>query len=136
MESVRHISSRRVARLDPLFPGYLFVHMGPLETDPRCWDAVRWTPGVRLILGTPDTPVPVPNEVIETIQARVKEHGFVCPGPQFTRGSQVRFRHGPLTGLEAVFERQMSRAGRVRVLLRLLGQQRGVEVNEYDLESA
>ncbi len=108
--------------------------MGPLEIDPRCWDAVRWTPGVRLILGTPDTPVP--NEVIETIQARVSEAGYVRPGPQFTCGSQVRFRHGPLAGLEAVFERQMSRAGRVRVLLKLLGQQRGVEVNEYDLESA
>jgi hypothetical protein len=43
---------------------------------------------------------------------------------------------GSLAGLEAVFDRPMSRSGRVRVLMELLGQQRGVEVDILDLESA
>ena len=47
-------------------------------------------------------------------------------------GTRVRIRRGPLEGLEAIFDRPMSRAGRVRVLLDLLGQQRRTEVDEVD----
>ncbi len=136
IEVVRRYRTRRVTRIEPLFPGYLFVQMDPVDLNPSCWHTVRWTPGVRLILGTEDTPVPLPDSVIEAIQTRVKELGFVRPGVGFAAGSRVRIRYGPLAGLEAVFDRQMSRAGRVRVLLELLGQQRSVEVELVDLESA
>jgi len=38
--------------------------------------------------------------------------------------------------LEAVFARPLSRQGRVRVLVELLGGRRGVEVDELDLDPA
>jgi len=136
VEIVRLRGARRVARLEPLFPGYLFVQMVPWSVDPRAWHAVRWNPGVRTVLGTGETPVPVPDDVIIAIQDRVRDVGFIRPGPRFSGGSRVRIRNGLLAGLEATFDRPMSRAGRVRLLLDLLGQERGVEVDEIDLESA
>lgn len=124
------------AHLEPLFPGYLFVQMARWNLDPAGWQTVRWSPGVRAILGCGEVPVAVPDEVMAELQSRVAELGFVRPGPRFSGGTRVRIRNGPLAGLEAVFDRPMSRAGRVRVLLELLGQQRAVEVDEVDLESA
>jgi len=128
--------SRRVARLEPLFPGYLFVRLEPTAENPRPWYTVRWSPGVRCILTVDDTPVPVPNAVIDAIQDRVRDFGFIRLRNPFRRGMTVRIMRGPFEGLGAVFDRSMSRAGRVRVLLELLGQQRSVEVDALDLESA
>lgn len=136
IEVVRRYGGRRVARVEPLFPGYLFVQLSPWEVNPAGWSAVQWSPGVRRILGTEEVPVPVPDETIATIKTRMSDFGFIRPGPRFVSGSQVRFRHGPLVGLEAIFEGPMSREGRVRVLLELLGQPRLIEVDEVDLETA
>lgn len=135
LEVVRRSGDGRSARLEPLFPGYLFVGLGRPPV-PGGWDAVRWTPGVRRVLGTEDAPVPVPDEVIATIQARVGDLGFVRQGVRFQSGCRVTIRSGPLRGLEAVFDRPLSRAGRVRVLLELLGQPCSVEVDDLELESA
>jgi transcriptional antiterminator RfaH len=125
----------RRPRLEPLFPGYLFVGLeNPLT--PYQWEAVRWAPGVQRVLGVAEDPVPVPDEVIVRIQERVREHGFVRQRARFHHGLRVTIRSGPLRGLEAVFDRPMSRAGRVRVLLELLGHPCSVEVDERELESA
>ncbi len=123
-------------RLEPLFPGYLFVQMQAIEVDPKHWHVVRWTPGVRRILGTEDAPVQMPIEAIEAIRARVSELGFVRPGPRFTPGARVRLRSGPLEGLEAIFDRPAAKDGRVRVLLELLGQVGRAEVDESSLDAA
>ncbi|MDR7470924.1 MAG: transcription termination/antitermination NusG family protein [Armatimonadota bacterium] len=136
IEVTRRNGGRRLSRLEPLFPGYLFVHVPPLRSDPRVWHIVRWSPGVRSILGSGGIPVPVPEEVIGAIQERVGELGYIKPGLRFSPGARVRILNGPLQGLEAIFDRPMSRAGRVRILLELLGQQRAVEVDALDLELA
>ena len=134
IETIRSGPARRIAALEPLFPGYLFVHLDSVERDPTCWRAVRWAPGVRSILGTDETPIAVPHEAVEAIQERVKPHGFVRLGIPFQPRSPVRFQSGPLAGLEAIFERPLSRWGRARVLMTLLGRKTGVEVDVLDLE--
>ena len=136
-ESVRRRNGiRGPARLEPLFPGYLFVRMQAIDVNPSLWNLLRWTPGVRRILGTDGMPAPMPMDAIEVIQARISELGFVRPGIRYTTGARVRIRSGPLAGLAGIFDRPMSRTGRVRVLLELLGQLRRAEVDEVDLESA
>lgn len=127
---------RGAVRLEPLFPGYLFVQLPALDVNPGHWHIARWTPGVRRMLGTEHTPVPVPEEAMNVIRARVQELGFARPGVRFTPGTRVRIRSGPLAGLEAVFDGPISREGRVLVLLELLGQVGRAEVNDLDLESA
>ena len=137
VESVRlRKAMRGPTRLEPLFPGYLFVRMPALDADPSYWHLVQWTPGVRRILGIEGSPVPMPPEAIEAIQARIQALGFVRPGLRFWTGDRVRIRSGPLEGLEGVFDRPMSKGGRVRVLLELLGQMRHAELDELNLESA
>jgi transcriptional antiterminator RfaH len=135
-ESLRRDGRGAGARLEPLFPGYLFVQLEALELNPGNWHTARWTPGVRRILGTEDTPVPMPPDAMETIEAQVRELGFVRPGARFATGARVRLRSGPLAGLEAIFDRPISREGRVLVLLELLGQLGRAEVDEARLEAA
>src|SRR5262252_8505194 len=71
---------RAAARLEPLFPGYLFVQLPTLAADPGQWHIARWTPGVRRILGTEGIPVPMPAAAMDIIRAQVEEFGFVRPG--------------------------------------------------------
>ncbi len=136
IEVIRRYRARRVARLEPLFPGYLFVQLEGMDCNPGPWNAVRWTPGVKSILGAEGSPMPVPDAVIDAIKTRVKELGFVRPGPPFEPNTRVLIRRGPLAGFEAVFERLLSSSGRVLVLMDLLGQQRRVQVDAVDLELA
>jgi transcriptional antiterminator RfaH len=136
IEVTRHYGPRRLTRLEPLFPGYLFVQLECLDRNPIRWDAVRWAPGVKSILNSGGMPTSVPDSVIDAIKIRVQDLGFVRPGLRFGRNDRVLIRCGPLAGLEAVFERPLSSAGRVLVLMRLLGQQRRVQVDAADLELA
>ena len=136
IEADRSRRRRPGITLEPLFPGYLFVPMEHCEGGLEDWHTVQWTPGVRLILGTDGTPVPVPGDVMVAIQERVSEYGFVRRGEPFQPCARVRFRTGPLVGLDALFEECLSRAGRVRVLMTLLGRQTRIEVDALDLECA
>jgi len=136
IETIRSRRGRRIAVLEPLFPGYLFVKMGPPDSTPSTWRRVRWTPGVIRILGADTGPLPVPDGAIEAIQARVSKLGFVRRDIRFGRSSKVIIRRGPFAGLEALFERPLGRAGRVRVLMALLGGECFVDVDAVDIESA
>ena len=136
IEAVRSRRRRPGMALEPLFPGYLFVRMEHADGGLGNWHTVQWTPGVRLILGTDGTPVPLPGDVMAAIQERVSEHGFVRRGDPFQPRARVRFRTGPLVGLDALFEESLSRSGRVRVLMTLLGRQTRIEVDALDLECA
>ncbi len=136
IEVTRRCRSHCTSFLEPLFQGYLFVQLEPLEFNPSVWHAVRWTPGVKYILGNEDTPVPVSNDVVNSIQERVKDLGFVRPGLRFAQNDRVVFQRGPFVGLEAVFDGTLSRSGRVRVLMELLGHSRTVQVDAIDLELA
>jgi len=131
IELVRRRAGGRVAVLEPLFPGYVFMRM---RLDPMSWNAVRWTPGVRRVLGNAGWPVEVSEELIDTIAQRMAGLGFVRIGLNLTVGMRVRVMTGPFAGLEGVFERPTSRAGRVRVLLDLLGAPRRLEIDPLDLE--
>lgn len=136
LEVVERRAGTYHASLEPLFPGYLFVRLGPFDRQPETWNAVRWSPGVRNILGIAGQPVPVPEEAIEAIRGRMGTSGFVRPGLRFEPGDRVRFRTGPMIGLEAILDRQASKTGRVQVLLSLLTGAVRIETDELDLELA
>jgi transcriptional antiterminator RfaH len=136
IELTRTRKRRHRPVLEPLFPGYLFIRMECIEENPRSWHAVRWTPGVLLVLGTEGIPTPIATGVVEAIHERVSERGYVRPGIPFHPHARVRFRSGVLVGLDALFEGPTSRSGRVRVLMSLLGRQTGIEVDLLDLECA
>ncbi len=127
----RREGSRRWQAPEPLFPGYLFAHFVP---EPQLVDRIRWTPGVKKILGDGEAPIPVPEEVVLSLQERGGERGCIVPGPRFAPGMRVRFKGGALVHLEGIIERPASRADRVRVLLELLNTRASVEVDIAELE--
>lgn len=131
IEVVRSHAGRRYHSLEPLFPSYLFFNA---RLTPAAWNAVRWTPGVRRILGDGERPIAVPDDFIETIRQRMEPLGFIRPGSNLACGARVRVKDGPFAGLEGIFERPTSRHGRVRVLLWVLGNRTPVELDDLNLE--
>ncbi len=132
IETVRGRWGKRLAAVEPMFPNYMFIRM---NDSPEILDAVRWTPGVRRLLGDGGLPLPVPDELVEAIRSRADRLGVVRVGRNWYPGREIRVLCGPLGDMEGVFERHTSRAGRVRVLLRILGFHTPVEVDEADLEA-
>jgi transcriptional antiterminator RfaH len=136
VEVGRRRASGSAKYLEPLFPGYVFVGLPPLGHAPAEWSAVNWTPGVLRVLSVGAVPVPVPQSFIERIEERIADCGFVRLPSVFANGMKVRVRGGSFDGIEAVFDQPLSRRGRVRVLLDLLGQPAPVELDEDCLEPA
>jgi transcription elongation factor/antiterminator RfaH len=102
---------------EPLFPGYLFVH---LDVNTADWLGVRSSPGVAYFLGCGESPSAIPEDLIAAIRLRADPLGTERYRPAFRRGDLVIIRNGPFTGLEAVFDGCLSARGRVRVFLEIL----------------
>jgi transcriptional antiterminator RfaH len=97
----------------PLFPCYVFAQFD-LQT--RYFD-VKYMPGVQGIVSAGCDPLAVPIEVVEEIKRRAID-GFVKIEPrQFDNGERVRVVEGHFRGFEAIFERYLSGAERVAILL-------------------
>jgi transcriptional antiterminator RfaH len=124
------VQQRSGRKKKPFFPHYLFARLDPtsgLMTD------VRWTPGLRYIVRAGKRPVRVPDDVVEHIRHRLSKMEVVRPGDRFKEGDVVRIAHGPLEGLEAVFDRHLSAEGRVQILLQLMNRLVTTEVGAGDL---
>jgi transcriptional antiterminator RfaH len=133
IEVAHRRARRRVVALEPLFPSYLFIRMA--DEWPG-WCMVIWTPGVRAVLGAGERPLPVPDDVIWSIQERVARLGFIRVRSPFAPGTPIRILDGPLAGLGGLFQRPVSRDGRVRVLLDILNRSVPIEIDALALERA
>jgi transcription antitermination factor NusG len=91
--------SDRIRELElPLFSGYLFCRLSPLQrTLP-----VLTTPGVQGILGIGRRPTPIPDHEVAMVQAIVKSGLPAHPWPFLAVGQRVRINHGSLTGYEGI----------------------------------
>ncbi|MCY1273732.1 Transcription antitermination protein RfaH [compost metagenome] len=96
-------------RSEPLFPGYLFIHLDRVEDN---WLPIRSTRGVSQIVSFGNQPIPVPNEVIERLQNRTISE----PAPVFAEGDRVIIDNEAFQNIDAIF---MARDGEERVLLLL-----------------
>lgn len=111
--------ARRVREVQrPLFPGYLFV---ALDLARDRWRPVQSTFGVRSIIMDGDRPRAVPIGLVESMIAGAAS-GY---RDELAVGDEVRFLSGPFADrLGRLLE--MDAAGRVRVLLEILGAEREV----------
>lgn len=101
-------------RVEPMFPTYLFTEIDPEVSALR----VRYLPGVKDFLRADARPQPIPPEIIALLRERTGSDGVFEPPPRrFQPGERVRIEYGPLAGLDAVFERELSGPERVAVLL-------------------
>lgn len=121
---------RKVMIRVPLFPGYLFVKtdLNPYEH----LEIVKTAGAVRLI-GTHESPVPVPEPTIESLKIMVAGNNEISTGCRLQKGDRVIVVSGPFTGVTGTFVRYSGK-GRVVVNIEALGQYAGVDVNEEDVE--
>lgn len=118
---------RRVRRqvVVPLFPGYVFVKFDPMFQ----YRAVQYAIGVRRVVTFGDTFARVDSSIIEAMRARITQECVqVSNSSSFQPGQKVRIHEGPLQGLEAVFESEMSDRRRVTLLLETVAYQARVVV--------
>ncbi|MNZ59762.1 Transcription antitermination protein RfaH [compost metagenome] len=94
---------------EPMFPGYLFIHLDRVEDN---WLPIRSTRGVSHIVSFGNQAIPVPTEVIDRLQTGESTN----PAPVFEKGDKVVINEEGLQNLEAIF---VARDGEERVLLLL-----------------
>ena len=99
--------------VSPLFPCYVFLRFD-VELDYRL---IKYTRGVKSILGTAFEPSIVPDEVIGSIVTHM-ENGVITLKPaELKSGEKVYIKAGPLEGLNAIFEKELKGTERVSILL-------------------
>ncbi|MBY6070804.1 transcription/translation regulatory transformer protein RfaH [Marinobacter salsuginis] len=112
---------KRSKKLEPLFPGYLFVNLE--QTDPR-WSKLRSTRGVLRIVGFANKPAPISDAVIQHIKESldsVAEQGGI------KAGQAVQLNEGPFEGINAIFQSYDGEA-RAIVLINFMQKQQVVSV--------
>jgi transcriptional antiterminator RfaH len=97
----------------PLFPCYLFARFD-LQ---RSYFDVKYLPGVQGIVSAGSDPLAVPPYVIEEIRRRGIDGVIKLEEKPFDNGERVRVVEGPFRGFEAIFDRYLSGADRVAILL-------------------
>jgi len=133
----------RSAHECPHFPGYLFARMDLQVTGPG---VLQWTPGLGRFVEFGGQPGSVPESFILELKRRLEQirgaGGLTRGGVE--HGTLVKIISGPFEGYEAIFDRCVSGAERVRVLLRLIQEYRPgrdqrhlipVELNADSLET-
>ena len=115
----------RSKKYKPYFPGYLFVRMD-LEVTGLSY--FQWMPHTIGLVTFGGEPAVVPEHLIQAISRRLKDiaesGGEVFDG--LKKGDIVWINGGPFSGYTAIFESRLSGSERVRVLLKLLNDQRNI----------
>lgn len=112
---------KRSKKLEPLFPGYLFVNLE--QTDPM-WSKLRSTRGVLRIVGFANKPAPISDAVIQHIKESldsVAEQGGIKPG------QAVQLSEGPFEGINAIFQ-SYDGEERAIVLVNFMQKQQSIRV--------
>ena len=127
---------RRAGRssVRPYFPCYLFAYA---DLEVVGMSRLNWTPGMRHVVGFAGAPACVDARVVDAIRQRV-EHPLALDehGERMEYGDSVVITAGPFQDVDAIFDRRLSSAGRVRVLIQLLQQWTPVEMEARALRKA
>jgi len=97
----------------PLFPQYVFLRCDLTAN----YFQIRYTPGVVSFVTAGHDPQPVPESIIESVRARCTDDVVHLNHAPFREGEVIQILTGPFRGFDAVFERYLSGAERVAILL-------------------
>lgn len=114
-------AGKRTRKLEPLFPGYLFINLEP--SDPQ-WGKLRSTRGVLRVVSFANKPAAIADEVIQHIRDSlntVAEQGGIRPG------QSVELDEGPFKGIRAIFQ-SYDGEERAVVLISFMQKQQRVKV--------
>lgn len=80
-----------------------------------------------------DGPVPIQEEIIETIRARIKD-GVVEMDEDFQAGDRIIITEGPLAGMVGIFQRSTGSNDRVSILMTTIKYQSHVLIDRQHIE--
>jgi transcription antitermination factor NusG len=125
--------SKRDQLRQRLFPGYMFFKVP--EHFVR-WELVRWAPGVQRVLHVDGAPGVIADTVVDHIRERLADSSLQQAKPRFQRGDVVVIERGPLTAVDAIFDRELDSASRVQILVNMMGRSLPVRIDLEDLSRA
>jgi transcriptional antiterminator RfaH len=102
-------------KIKPFFPGYGFIYFD----FPAQYQLVRYTRGVKRVVGNRNVPIPIPEEVINEIKSREID-GLIelyKYGEEPDIGDEIEVMEGPLKGLRGIFKKELTAKERVLILL-------------------
>ncbi|RCK76396.1 MAG: Transcriptional activator RfaH [Anaerolineae bacterium] len=127
-----HPINPRARKIQPYFPGYLFVHVDLYVLGLSYF---KWMPYTQGLVCFGEEPAIVPEHLI--LELKRKVHVIAEAGGEFFNGLKsgetVYIRQGPFAGYEAIFDTRIPGSERVRVLLKLLYDHRQVPL-ELDVK--
>lgn len=108
-------------RIKSFFPSYEFVCFDfPLQ-----YQLVKYTRGVKRVVGNREGPIPVPDRVLNEIRSREVAGliEFEKYGAEPDPGDEIEVVEGPLKGLKGIFQKQVDEKQRVLILLNYVSYQ-------------
>jgi len=127
-KTVRH--ARKLTTIEsPYFPRYLFII---LDLGRDQWRTVNGTFGVSRLVMCGDQPHAVPRGVVEELIELADARGILQLGTKLRVGERVRLLAGPFSDQLGILD-HLDDAGRVRVLLHILGRQVATSTNVNNL---
>ena len=128
---MRRVGARQIQVRTPLFPGYVFIDP---QTVAQSWRPINSTLGIsRLLTGQGGRPARLPAGFVAALLRGCDEAGVFAGRPALNPGDTVEVVSGPFLGLVAEVV-EMTSAGRVRLLLDLLGRSVRAEADLLDLD--
>ena len=112
---------RQDDRISPFFAGYAFLRF----QYPEEFRLVKYTRGVKKVVGNQMGPTPIPEEMIEQIKEREVDGVIELEkyGEEPEVGDEIQIMEGPLKGLTGIFKREMTQSERVLILLNYVAYQ-------------
>ncbi len=124
----------REKRVRPFFPGYAFL----LFDFPGQYQTVKYTRGVKRIVGGDEGPTPIPEEVVSGIRSREKDGLVVFEkyGEEPAVGDEIEVVEGPLKGLRGIFQKEIGDRERVMILLNYVSYQGQLLIEKSKIKKA
>ncbi|MBD3413812.1 MAG: hypothetical protein GF421_05200 [Candidatus Aminicenantes bacterium] len=123
---------RQGDRILPFFSGYEFICFD----HPAQYRTVKFTRGVKRVIGNKEGPIPIPESVISQIKKR-EINGFIeleKYGSEPEAGDQVQVMEGAMKGLKGVFKKELTPKDRALILLNYVSYQGHLIVDKKKLK--
>jgi transcriptional antiterminator RfaH len=109
-----------------LFPRYIFAQFRASELLHK----VCFTRGVHSVVNFGGDPCPVADDIIELLQSRRSEDGFIHLGEELRHGDRVIINRGNLKNFAGVLEEKVDDQGRVTILLTAVSYQGRIVIEQ------
>lgn len=117
----------RARKILPYFPGYIFIHADLNKVGESVFNRMPMAIGLISFGGEPASLPDATVEVIERFLSKANQTGQALIN-NLKPGDKVRIEGGMFSGYEAVFDLHIPGSQRVRVLLKMLEQERTIPV--------